>query len=499
VLRSTLKRHSRIFSSPAGSDEFAAVFESAAIGIALVDLEGRPVRVNPALRRMLGYEASELARMRFTEFTHPDDATADWDLFQELLRGERTSYAMEKRYLCRDGRVLHGSLTVSLIRDEGTDEPLYVIGMVEDVTARVAAEARLAEAEERYRNLVERLPVVVYVNGVGGNEAASYISPAYERMFGFTAEERMADPSLWRSRLHPDDRDRVLAEAASSERERRPFRTEYRYVHKDGHVVWVREEGALILGEDGRPAFWQGIVLDVTEAKAAEAALAETLNSLRRSDEQRAALMTKLANAQEDERHRIASDLHDDTIQKLTAAGLRVEMLRAQRPELASDPHLERLSGTIGDAIASLRALVFDLHPPALDAGLGAAIQWYVDEQRRNDDRTIDYRTTVELASEAPELVSVTAYRVVREAVANARKHAEASAVDVRVFERDGAVVVRIADDGNGAGPCEDEAGRGKHFGLADLRERVALAGGKLEVRSMPGRGTTVEARLPRS
>ncbi len=495
TLRADLKRD-REGAEATSADLFSAVFDNAAIGIAIVDMHGRPVMANPALERMLGYTAEQLQRMTFTDFTHPDDAAADWGMFEELLRGERDAYTMEKRYIRADGRVVWGHLTVSLIRDEAAGPPRYVIGMVEDITVRKEIETRLLEAEERYRNLVERLPAVVYVNAAGGTETALYISPAYERMFGFTPEERLADPHLWRSRLHPDDRQRVLREAALAEERREPFSTEYRYLRKDGRVVWVREEGAIITDDAGNPLYWQGVLLDITQAKEAEAALERTLDSLRRSHEERLRLVSRLVDAQEEERRRIGSDIHDDTIQKLTAVSMRLETLAREHAQLTDDPKFARLSEAVGSAIARLRALVFDLRPPALDRGLAAAIHWYVEEQRRIGNQGVEVSVRSDLRHEPDELARTTAYRIVREAISNARKHASASRVDVTLAERDGGLVVRVADDGVGLAAAPNGAGAA-HFGLADMRDRAELAGGTLEIRSTPGGGTVVEAWLP--
>jgi PAS domain S-box-containing protein len=121
------------------AQRFRAIFESAAVGMALVDPEGRPVETNPALQKMLGYSAEELRHKSFGEFTHPDDLTADLELYQELQAGERDVYQMEKRYIRKDGVLLWGRLTVSRVRPtDDTDESL-VLGMVEDITERQLA------------------------------------------------------------------------------------------------------------------------------------------------------------------------------------------------------------------------------------------------------------------------------------------------------------------------------------------------------------------------
>lgn len=128
------------------------VFTHAPIGIALVGLDGRPTMVSEALCRMLGYSSEELTRMRFTEFTHPEDAEADWSLFQELLAGERDSYTMRKRYIREDGGIVHALLSVGVVRDE-QGKPLVIVGMAQDITAQVRAEE---EAQHHLRHLQAR-------------------------------------------------------------------------------------------------------------------------------------------------------------------------------------------------------------------------------------------------------------------------------------------------------------------------------------------------------
>ncbi len=131
---------------------FRAIFENAAIGIALVDVHGHPAESNPALQKMVGYNKFELADMPFTEFTHPDDAQADWDLFMQLVEGKRDYYQMEKRFLRRDGRVVWGQLHVSLVRDQ-KGEFKHSIGMVEDISERKRTEEALRQLSGRLLRL----------------------------------------------------------------------------------------------------------------------------------------------------------------------------------------------------------------------------------------------------------------------------------------------------------------------------------------------------------
>ena len=134
---------------------FRAIFENAAIGIALVDMRGHPLESNPALQKMLGYNKTELAQMALTDYTHPDDAQASQDLFTELWKGKRDRYQLEKRFCRKDGQIVWGQLTASLVRNQN-GEPQYVIGMVEDISERKRAEEALRELSARLLRLQDK-------------------------------------------------------------------------------------------------------------------------------------------------------------------------------------------------------------------------------------------------------------------------------------------------------------------------------------------------------
>jgi len=145
----------------------------------------------------------------------------------------------------------------------------YVINS-RDITGRKEAEERLREAEQRFRMLVEQIPAVTYIDPVDEPETSLYTSPQIEQMLGYTPEEWQTE-KLWPQRLHPDDRERILAadkrfEMGGGE----PFSEEYRLLSKDGSVVWVREEAVLLTDEAGEPLYWQGVFYDLTERKALE-------------------------------------------------------------------------------------------------------------------------------------------------------------------------------------------------------------------------------------
>ncbi|HJQ27694.1 MAG TPA: PAS domain S-box protein, partial [Rubrobacter sp.] len=150
-----------------------------------------------------------------------------------------------------------------------------------DITARKEAEKRLREAEERYRAVVEQIPAATYIQEIEHNFASTFVSPQIEEIIGYTPHEYTSDRMLWVNILHPEDRDRVLAEDARTDETGEPFEVEYRMIHKDGRVVWVRDEAVLVRDEEGDPLYWQGFMLDITERKRTEEALFENEERLR--------------------------------------------------------------------------------------------------------------------------------------------------------------------------------------------------------------------------
>jgi len=113
----------------------------------------------------------------------------------------------------------------------------------------------------------------VYIDSADELSTATYVSPHYERLLGFTPEERLADPGMWLRQLHPDDRERVQAESLRTNATGEPFECEYRMFTKDGRVVWLRDHAILVEAEDGAPSVWQGVLVDVSSTTLAEQAL----------------------------------------------------------------------------------------------------------------------------------------------------------------------------------------------------------------------------------
>ena len=233
---------------------------------------GQDLYISPQLTEVYGYTPEEWQANPdlWKERLHPDDR--DWVIAADEADGG-DSWAIEYRSITRDGRVIWIHNEAELFRDEH-GEPDFWQGVVYDITERKRADEQLREAEERYRTLVEQLPVAIYTDAVDDVSTALYISPQYEQLTGYTPEQRLMDPELWVRMLHPDDREQVLAESKRTNETGDPFDVEYRVVRADGKIAWLHDHAIVVDGSGGRQ-MWHGVLQDITAEKDAAEQLRE--------------------------------------------------------------------------------------------------------------------------------------------------------------------------------------------------------------------------------
>jgi PAS domain S-box-containing protein len=227
--------------------------------------------ISPQIQEIYGYTAEEWIAdpSLWEQRLHPDDH--DWVVASDTADGG-DAWSVDYRTLTRDGRMLWIHNESRLIRD-ADGAPRYWQGVVYDITERKTAEERLRNAEERYRTLVEQLPVAIYTDAVDDIATALYISPQYEQLTGYTPEQRLLDPELWVRMLHPDDRERVLELSDATNRTGEPFDVEYRIIAADGRTVWLHDHAMQVTDPDGNQR-WHGVLQDITESRLAAEGLA---------------------------------------------------------------------------------------------------------------------------------------------------------------------------------------------------------------------------------
>lgn len=358
------------------------------------------------------------------------------------------------------------------------------LALAATITERERARERARDAERRYRSLVEHVPAGIYLDAVEdldtGRITTIYVSPQLVNMFGYGAEEFYADGELWERLRHPEDRARARAADLEHYRSGEPLSLETRMNTRDGRELWVREEAVLLSDIAGHERVSQGVVVDITE--------------LIKTRDERERLREKMVNVQEEERRRIAADIHDDSVQQMTAVGIRLETLRRRLGSAADDAEFAVLEQAVGDTITRLRHLMFELRPPALDTqGLGAAIEGYLSGEARSAGFQFEVQNRLTAEPDAPARSGL--YRMAQEAIRNVVKHADAGHVVVIVEQLNGGVSLRIRDDGKGI--TADGLAASDHFGIAGIRERAVMLGGSAHVESESGDGTTVDIWVP--
>ncbi len=244
------------------------------------DERAQSIYVNPATEVMFGYPLERWYDEGFFEtIIHPDDREKVLANHMEVFERGDERWTWEYRLMHADGRALWIHDEAVIVRDE-TGTPQYVQGFLIDVTEEREASARLAEAnaalgaaEARYRQLVEELPLVLYIDRADASATSTYISPQVVRLAGYPME-RWLEEGFFESIIHPDDRERVLAEQTvmfRTDGAEDRFSTDYRLLAADGRTVWIRDDGRLIKSEDGTPSHVQGFMLDITEEREAAA------------------------------------------------------------------------------------------------------------------------------------------------------------------------------------------------------------------------------------
>jgi PAS domain S-box-containing protein len=256
--------------------------------IIMLDQQGCVASWNEGAERIFGYSAEEIIGEHISIFHTEEDVRNDHP--EEVLRvaAAEGGYEGEGLRVCKDGTRFWASVVITALTDD--EGNLRGFSNVErDITERKRAEEALKESERRYRTLVEQMPAITYVQEPiesSTPKAITYISPQYETILGYLPNSEVMDEAHWLRTLHPEDRERVLAEEVRTDETGEPFKVEYRIVARDGRVAWVRDEATLVRDEEGHPLYWLGVRFDVTEQKRAEEALRESERKFRTLVEQ---------------------------------------------------------------------------------------------------------------------------------------------------------------------------------------------------------------------
>jgi PAS domain S-box-containing protein len=364
-----------------------------------------------------------------------------------------------------------------------------------DITGRKRMEEALRCSEEKYRLLVNQLPGMVFKGYA--DWSVDFFDNKIEKLSGYSKEDLDSRRLKWCDVILPEDLDYVSQVFLKALKSDGAYVREHRIRRKDGEIRWVQCWGQIFFDQEGKIDYISGVTFDITARKELEEILRQSEAGLRR-------LASQLLTAQEEERKRIARELHDELGQSLMIMKMKIRAIQrkatAEDHPLAAD--LKEMDAVLSEVVENVRRISRDLSPYILaDLGLEAALQRLLEEFSKHYPVRLELHGEFAGLNQAfPEADQIHVYRLFQESLSNIGKHSGATGLKVAVSRGDGKVVFRLEDNGRGFDVTALQGSppaRGKGIGLATLGERARLLGGNLAIASEPGKGTKIEMVLP--
>lgn len=335
-----------------------------------------------------------------------------------------------------------------------------------------------------FRRIAEAVPVPVFYTDARGQ--CVYVNPQWSVLTGLPRYEAYGEG--WSRAIHPEERERMLRNWQRLVPLGEPFHDECRYQRPDGTALWIASQCVPVY--DKTPlalAGYVGTLTDITEQKRTQDMRGEGQASLAR----------QLLKAQEDERLRIARELHDEMGQVLTA--LKIELQEILREPILPRTRLHDSIGMVDHIMGQVRTLLADLRPAPLETlGLPAALRWYLERQVQRSGLAIEFHADA-LLRRLPMEVEIGCFRIVQEALTNAIKHARAQRITIALRQEGTSIHLWIKDNGIGfdVSAAQERAAAGGSCGLLGMQERAHLAGGHLDIESIAREGTQIRVQFP--
>jgi PAS domain S-box-containing protein len=457
------------------------------VGLLVTDAEGRCLAVNARWSEITGLSVAEAQGEGWARALHPEDrerVLREWD------RAVRAGRPFQSRYRLRDqAGTTTWVLDQGLVQRDPSGSATGFVGAITDITRVLEDEAALRRSQEHPR---QALDAVAWDWDVATGEVRWVCDR--EAFLGYSPGDLQPEALGLLLLVHPGDRARVQERLRDHIEGRTPtFVCEHRLRTRSGAWQWSLVRGSVIeRGEDARPLRIVGFELDISVPRQ------EWLERLR-TREQLQLVTRRLALAEEVERRRIATGLHDRLGHSLALAKIKLGMLQQAEGAGGSASLTGEILGLLDEAIRETRSLTFELSPPVLhELGLEPAVEDLCDRMARESGIRFYCKTDPQPPSLARDQ-GILLYRGVRELLHNIVKHAQARSARVRVHRTGSEIRVLVEDDGVGfnvaalTGPSDASSG----FGLFSVREGLESVGGRLEIDSAPAKGTRIALVAP--
>lgn len=469
-------------------------------------------------KELRGYQEDEIGldEAEWSSRIHPEDFSRVMTTVQAYLNKELSTFDCEYRTRCKDERYLWiVDRGVAIWDQQG--RAIRMIGSETDITERKEAEKQLRENEERLRVLTTAMPQLVWVCSSAGE--CVYQSPQWDTVTGQSAEDSLKDG--WAEMIHPEDRARTADEWRAVVAKGTSYQTEYRLHMRDGTYRWYLARAEALRDPSGTIVQWIGTSTDINDAKQTEGALRDAQERLQRwnveleqavnlktaelqqSQERLRAMASELNLAEQRERKRLATELHDHLQQMLVFGKLMIGQSKRHVADIpVAAEALKNVDTVLSDALTYSRTLVAELSPPVLrEHGMAAGLKWLAEHMEQKHGQRVTVIVPEDDGLTLPEDQRILLFQSVRELLINATKHAEIGAATVRMTETEDEVQIQVRDDGRGfdlaAAGGTPGGGISSKFGLFSIQERMRALGGSFEIQSKLGQGTTATLVMP--
>jgi len=471
--------------------------------ISYVNKERRYVSCNEAYTTWFGLSREDVIGKTIEEVVGDEAWAAMAPYVDAALQGETVDYETQVTYRHGVTRWIHPVYTPH--RDARGEIAGFIV-MVTDISAQKRAEAALRESELRFRTVADSAPVLIWMNGLHGCE---FVNHAYMEFTG--AKQSEVANYDWARYIHDEDRKAYVTMYLDAMRDRAPFDAQFRFRRADGEYRWMRSVGRPRLTDDGELVGYVGASIDITDIRDAqdrlqtwseelEQAVRAKTRELLESQHRLRALANEVSMAEQRERKRIATELHDHLQQMLVFCKLKLGQGKRLAGGIADCAEvMKQVDDVLTEALTYSRTLVAELCPPVLrEFGLAAALKWLAEHMNQRQLLvSVDVQQDL---GPVPEEQAVLIFQSVRELLMNVAKHARTARANVVMRRDEKGVQIEVRDAGSGFDVSvlkEHEGTRAPKFGLFSIRERMTAFGGRLELITSPGKGTSAMLVLP--
>jgi PAS domain S-box-containing protein len=493
-------------------ERFRSAMTNMAEGLVMLDAHGRITYMNPAAETLFGWTSRELQGNELhekTHYKHPDGssyAAQDCPLLG-VLRSGAALREHEDLFMRKDGSFFPVVFTASPIKTEAATGGLVVC--FRDDAQRRQAEEALRKSERIYRAIGESIDYGVWICDARGRNI--YASTSFLQLIGLTQEQ--CSEYGWTHAMNPEEAHAVVEAWQQCVREGGNWERESKFRATDGHWHHILSRGVPIREGQGKILYWAGINLDIQHRKEAERQLQQLVQTLESRVSERTLelenataklreLTGTLLQTQDEERRRIARELHDGVGQLVVAMSMNLSNIVSEREKLSAEARqtLQQNQALIEQASREIRTMSHLLHPPLLDeVGLDSALRWYVDGFSERSKISVETKFASGFTEDLPRDLALSVFRIVQESLTNIHRHSESPTALIQIERSPHEITLVVEDRGKGI-PAEIQSkilsGQLAGVGLRGMRERVRQFGGHLDLHSN-GNGTRVIAVLP--